>query len=122
MILRGDSDKYEYLGENETKFETILTHWSVVKAGSNNEKNKRSKIWLDRPYTTNKHFSIYSTINSKKWNTKLSDGFLFFLPFPLDFPNILRMEEDGRIDTEAWGKILCLLKTPGFFQLTNWMI
>ena len=40
MILRGDSDKYEYLGENETKFETILTHWSVVKAGSNNEKKQ----------------------------------------------------------------------------------
>ena len=41
MILRGDSDKYEYLGENETKFETILTHWSIDKAGSNDEKKSR---------------------------------------------------------------------------------
>ena len=24
--------KYEYLGENETKFENILTHWSVAQA------------------------------------------------------------------------------------------
>ena len=29
---------FEYLGENETKNETILTHWSV--AGSND-----AKIW-----------------------------------------------------------------------------
>ena len=43
MILRGDSDKYEYLGENETKFETILTHWSVVKAGSKMKKTRGRK-------------------------------------------------------------------------------
>ena len=30
---------YEYLGENETEFENILTHWSVDQAGSNDEKN-----------------------------------------------------------------------------------
>ena len=35
IILRGDSEKYEYLGENETKFVTILSHWSVTEAGSN---------------------------------------------------------------------------------------
>ena len=29
IILRGDSKKFEYLGENEIKNETILTHWSV---------------------------------------------------------------------------------------------
>ena len=38
MILPGTSDKYEYLGENETKNENILTHWSVAQAGSNDEK------------------------------------------------------------------------------------
>ena len=35
---------FENLGENETKFENILTHWSVVQAGSNDEKNWGSKI------------------------------------------------------------------------------
>ena len=30
--------KFEYLGENEAKFENILTHWSVTQAGSNDEK------------------------------------------------------------------------------------
>ena len=29
---------FEYLGENETKFENISTHWSVAQAGSNDEK------------------------------------------------------------------------------------
>ena len=41
MILRGVSFstlKYEYLGENETEFENILTHWSEAEAGSNDEK------------------------------------------------------------------------------------
>ena len=28
----------KYLGENETKFEKSLTHWSVEQAGSNDEK------------------------------------------------------------------------------------
>ena len=31
--------KYNYLGENETKNENILTRWSVTQAGSNYEKN-----------------------------------------------------------------------------------
>ena len=38
MLLRGTSEKYEYLGENETKNQTVLTHWSVAQAGSNDEK------------------------------------------------------------------------------------
>ena len=38
MILRGTSKKFEYLGENETEFENILTHWSVAQAGSNHKK------------------------------------------------------------------------------------
>ena len=42
--------KYKYLGENETKNETILTHWSVGQAGSNDEKNWGSKILLDCPF------------------------------------------------------------------------
>ena len=48
MILAGDSKKFEYLGENETKKETTLTHWSAAaQAGSNEEKNLGSKISLD---------------------------------------------------------------------------
>ena len=39
MMPRGDSEKYEYLGENETKIENVLTCWSVAQAGSNDEKN-----------------------------------------------------------------------------------
>ena len=38
MILRGTSKKFEYLGENKTEFENILTHCSVAQAGSNDEK------------------------------------------------------------------------------------
>ena len=40
----------QYLGENETKNETILTHWSVAQGGSNDEKNWGSKISLDCPF------------------------------------------------------------------------
>ena len=50
IILRRTSEKYEYLDENETKNETVLTHWSVAQAGSNDEKNWMSKIWLDCPF------------------------------------------------------------------------
>ena len=49
-ILRGTSKKFEYLGEYETEFENILTHWSVAQAGSNDEKNWGSKISLDCPF------------------------------------------------------------------------
>ena len=41
MILRGVSFfilNFEYLGENLTKFENILTHWSVAQTSSNDEK------------------------------------------------------------------------------------
>ena len=34
-----DTAQSQYLGENETKFENILNHWSVDQAGSNYEKN-----------------------------------------------------------------------------------
>ena len=50
IILGGTPEKYEYLGESETKNQTILTHWSVAQAGSNDEKNWGSKIWLDCPF------------------------------------------------------------------------
>ena len=50
IILRRTSKKFEYLGENETEFQTVLTHWSVAQAGSNDEKNWGSKISLDRPF------------------------------------------------------------------------
>ena len=35
--------KYEYLGENETEFKNILTHWSEAEAGSNDEKTRGRK-------------------------------------------------------------------------------
>ena len=35
VILRGTLERYEYLGENETKNESILTHWSVAQASLN---------------------------------------------------------------------------------------
>ena len=41
MILRGDSKKFEYVSENETKNLTILTHCSVAQAGSND----KTKTW-----------------------------------------------------------------------------
>ena len=40
----------EYLGKNETKFENILTRWSVAQTSSNDEKNWGSKISLDCPF------------------------------------------------------------------------
>ena len=49
MILHGDSKLFEYLGGNETKNETILTHWSVTQAGSNDDKNWGSKMSSDCP-------------------------------------------------------------------------
>ena len=48
--MGGTLEKYEYLGEIETKNETILIHWSLVQAGSNDEKNWGSKISLDCPF------------------------------------------------------------------------
>ena len=39
IILRGDSEKFEYLSEDESKKEKNLTHWSVAQVGSNDEKN-----------------------------------------------------------------------------------
>ena len=42
--------KFEYLSENQTKIENILTHWSVAQADSNGELNWRSKNSLDCPF------------------------------------------------------------------------
>ena len=39
IILRRTLEKYEYLGKNKTKNETILTHRSVAQTGSNDEQN-----------------------------------------------------------------------------------
>ena len=55
MILRWVSFlilNLEYLGENETKFENILTRWSVAQTSLNDEKNWVSKISLDCPFNT----------------------------------------------------------------------
>ena len=46
LILGEDSEKFEYLGENESKNENILTHWSVAQADSNDEKTGgRKSLW-----------------------------------------------------------------------------
>ena len=42
--------KFEYLSEFLTKIENIFTRFSVAQAGSNYEKNWRSKISLDCPF------------------------------------------------------------------------
>ena len=41
MMLRGDLETFEYLSENETRNENILTHWTVAQAGSSDEKIMR---------------------------------------------------------------------------------
>ena len=43
-VRRVNHEKHEYLGENETKFENISTHYSVAKADSNYEKT----VWKSR--------------------------------------------------------------------------
>ena len=62
MILRGTSEKLEYLGENDTKKENIITHWSVAQAGSNDEKNWGSKISFDCPFNNSVHSSKKSSL------------------------------------------------------------
>ena len=46
-------DKIQISRENETKNETIFTHWPVTQAGSNDEKNCVLKILLDCPFKAN---------------------------------------------------------------------
>ena len=46
MMLRGDLETFEYLSENETRNENILTHWSVAQAGSSDEKIMRVESLL----------------------------------------------------------------------------
>ena len=52
MIPRGGGSQIFGLKirNNFTKIKNILTHWSVAKAGANDEKNWRSKISLDCPF------------------------------------------------------------------------
>ena len=52
---------FEYLSEKETKNQTILTHWSVAQAGSNDEKNWWLKISLDCPLNNDVSISKYNT-------------------------------------------------------------
>ena len=57
---------FEYLGENEIKFENILTHWSVAQAGSNDGKNQGSKISLVCPFNLGmdkyRYFQVFLTL------------------------------------------------------------
>ena len=60
MILRRvNLEKLQYLGEKETKFENMSTHYSVAKADSNYEKNG-SKISLDCPFKKDTEKSLDS--------------------------------------------------------------
>ena len=52
IILPKTPEKYEYLGENKTKNETILTRWSVAQAGLNDVGG--SKISVDCPFKLSK--------------------------------------------------------------------
>ena len=38
FIVCGDREKFEYLSKNLSKIENILTHWSLTKGGSKDEK------------------------------------------------------------------------------------
>ena len=49
MILHGDSEKFDYLGENETKNAKYFNLLVLAQAGSNDEK-LGSKISLDCPF------------------------------------------------------------------------
>ena len=50
VSYRVEIRQFEYLRENDTKKATILTHWSVAQASSNDEKNGESKILLECPF------------------------------------------------------------------------
>ena len=41
--LKNEIENVWLVGENKTKFENILTHWSVAQAGSNEEKTRGRK-------------------------------------------------------------------------------
>ena len=58
--------KFEYLSENQTKIENILTQLSEAQAGSNDELNWRSKISLDCPF----NLVLKITKNNGKNNNK----------------------------------------------------
>ena len=57
MIPQGDSEKYEFLGENETKIENV-TCWSVAQAGSNEEKNEGPKSRWTVPLIINNNLNL----------------------------------------------------------------
>ena len=67
--------KFEYLCENLTKIENILTYWSVAQIDSNYEKNGRSNISLDCPFNKQKFQSfqiIHVSITFKnEWNEEI---------------------------------------------------
>ena len=54
--------KFEYLSEILTLIliKNSLTHWSVAQAGSNDEKNWRSKISLDSPFKSPRYTGEHS--------------------------------------------------------------
>ena len=64
MILRADSEKFEYLSRDETKNENILSHCSMAQAGSNDEKiwgrKSRWTVPLSMPESNGLQYSIYT--------------------------------------------------------------
>ena len=65
MILhRVNLEKLEYLGENETKFENISTHYSVAKADSNYEKKevKKSRLTVPLKRILKSHLTLRSIV------------------------------------------------------------
>ena len=58
MILHGDSEKFDYLGENETKNAKYFNLLVLAQAGSNDEK-LGSKISLDCPFILYNYLETY---------------------------------------------------------------
>ena len=70
MILRADSEKFEYLSRDETKNENILSHCSVAQAGSNDEKiwgrKSRWTVPLSMPESNGLQYTVSSTVTRIK--------------------------------------------------------
>ena len=63
MMLRGDLETFEYLSENETRNENILTHWSVAQAGSSDEKIMRVENLVGLSLQSHKSLKQLANLN-----------------------------------------------------------
>ena len=64
ILCRVNLEKLEFLGENETKFDNISTHYSVAKADSNYEKTvRKSRLTVPLRLTTGAHCSVFRNMS-----------------------------------------------------------